>query len=797
MKKLLFVLICLCTFFRYANSQSLLDSTVLKISKSYAPEKIYLHYDKSSYCAGETVWFKAYLLEGGLPSAQSKTLYVDWVADNGTVLSHVVSPVLSGATNGQFEIPQNYNYRSLHVRAYTKWMLNFDTAFLYNKDIHILLKASTETPHTAPAIISSIQFFPEGGDIIRGVTNRVAFKANDQYGRPVEIKGTLEDSKGTLIQSFSSVHDGMGSFSFTPQQGIDYTVKWIDEKDKEHTSVLPTIKPSGVSMQMTIEDTKRVIRISTGASNEKAPQDFHLVGTMNQGLVFTNDISLNENSSVGRIIPTEELLSGVLTFTLFDENWTPIAERITFINNNEYAFQPIMEVQKSDLNKRKRNELEIQIPDSLQDANLSIAVTDMSIEKDTSENIISHFLLSSDVRGKINNPAYYFSNNSDSITQQLDLVMLTNGWRRYKWEDVTKGKLPAITHPRDNTYLHLTGQLFGVPKSQLSGKESVAIILKDSTRSRLEIMDVAKDGTFGDPEMLVFDTIKAYFSLKSKFLKQATAKFSIDRLPAPNYTNFSKNLQYVTPSFDTTGASRHSLMVLKYFDIINKDKAQVLQTVTVTARKKPSVDVLDAKYTSGLFSHGDSYQFDLINDPASGAYGDIFSYLQGRIAGLQINTTSFPTTFKWRGGGGVGLFLDEIHTDVEMLQTFPVSDIAYVKVFRPPFMGGFGGSNGAIAIYTRKGDDRVAGSSGLSSNTIIGYTIVKQFYSPNYDIYDSKNDQLDVRSTLYWNPLLRSNAKSKKIDLSFYNNDITKSFRVVIEGITKDGLLTHFEQVIK
>jgi hypothetical protein len=794
MKKILTSLICVCAFFPHANCQSLIDSTLSKLSAGYVPEKVYLHYDKSSYCAGETVWFKAYLMERNLPSAQSKTLYIDWVADNGAVLSHTVSPVVKGATNGQFEIPQGYNYKSLHVRAYTKWMLNFDTAFLYNKDLRILLKPSANTPSAPSAIVSSIQFFPEGGDIISGASNNIAFKANDQYGRPVEVSGKLTDSKGNTIQSFVTVHDGMGSFSFTPRPGTDYSVSWTDEKNKSHTSSLPLIKPSGFSMQMTIDDKKRVLIISAGNNNEKEPQHLHLIGTMNQGLVFSNDIKLSDNKSAERIIPTEELSSGILTFTLFDANWNPIAERITFINNNEYAFQPTMEVQKKDTEKRKRNEIQIRIPDSLQDANLSIAVTDMSIEKDTTENIISHFLLSSDIKGRIHNPAYYFLNNSDSLAQQLDLVMLTNGWRRFKWEDVTKGKLPEIKYPHDSSYLCLTGQLFGVTKNQLSGKESVAIILKDSTRSKLEIMDIAKDGTFSDPNLIVFDTLKAYFSLKSKFLKQATAKFSIDRLPAFKY-EAGNNLLFGIPASDTTGASRHSEMVLRYFDAINRERAQILQTVIVTARKKPSVDVLDAKYTSGMFTHGDSYQFDLVNEPVGG-YGDIFSYLQGKVAGLQINTTSFPTSFKWRGGGGVGLYLDEIHTNAEMIQTLPISDIAYVKVFRPPFMGGFGGSNGAIAIYTRKGDDRIAGASGLSSNTVVGYTAVKQFYSPNYDIYNSQNDQLDVRTTLYWNPELRSSAKTKKIDLSFYNNDVTKSFRVVIEGMTKDGLLTHFEKVV-
>jgi hypothetical protein len=127
-----------------------------------------------------------------------------------------------------------------------------------------------------------------------------------------------------------------------------------------------------------------------------------------------------------------------------------------------------------------------------------------------------------------------------------------------------------------------------------------------------------------------------------------------------------------------------------------------------------------------------------------------------------------------------------------------VSDVAYIKVFRPPFMGGFNGGNGAIVIYTRRGDDaKNAPGKGLSNNKISGYTLIRQFYSPNYDRFDPKNDQPDLRTTLYWNPVLTTSQKKNSVLVSFHNNDITKSFRVVIEGMTKDGLLTHFEQIME
>jgi hypothetical protein len=573
-------------------------------------------------------------------------------------------------------------------------------------------------------------------------------------------------------------------------------VKWADEKNVEHTTNLPPAKTSGVSMQVALDGERRIITVNAGPQLESQFRQLHLVGTMNQSLVFKNDIPLTGNDNVKRIIPTKDLPSGILTLTLFDAAWNAIAERITFVNNNEYTFHPQMEVQRWGLGKRKRNEIEIRLPDSLQDANLSISVTDIAIEKDTADNIISHFLLSSEIKGRVYNPAYYFSNNSDSVARHLDLVMLTNGWRRFKWEDVVKGKLPQITYPRDTSYLHLSGQVFGVARSQLSGRESIALLIKDSAASKMLLMGINSDGSFGDPNFILFDTLKVYYSLKSKFLTTAEARFMTDRLPAPNYTAFSKNFMYSNNIFDTTGMSHHILLASKALELANIDRGHIMQTVVIETKKKPTVAVLDEKYASGMFKGGDGYQFDLVNDPITGSYQNAFSYLQGKVAGLQINTSTTPPSLSWRGGSP-GVFLDEMPTDADMIGNIPVTDIAYIKVFRPPFMGGFGGQNGAIAIYTRKGSDQTSKGGGLSSNTIAGYSPIKEFYSPNYDRFDPRNDRLDIRSTLFWSPIISANQKNKTVKLSFYNNDVTKAFRVVIEGMTKDGLLTHYEQIME
>jgi hypothetical protein len=779
--------------FSFAGAQDL-DSTLAKYGDQYQPEKVYLHYDKASYYAGETIWFKAYLMEAFLPARGSKTLYIDWVSDNGSVLYHSVSPVVDAVTTGQFEIPGDYTGNFIHIRAYTKWMLNFDTAFFYSKDLRVLTK-NPVAKSSKPVIIPSVAFFPEGGDAITGISNRIAFKATDQFGRPVRIRGVVQDNKGVVIDSLKTLHDGMGSFHLIPREGTSYSAKWKDEKGAEHVTPLAAAKSAGISMQLVSNGTRRNINLIASADIPDQLKTLHLVGTLNQRMAFKSDVAMTAGGSARRIIPTENFTSGILVITLFDSEWNPIAERICFVNNHDYSFQTSMEVEHWGLSKRKKNQLKITLPDSLVGASLSISVTDAAIEKDTSDNIISHFLLASEIKGRVYNPAYYFSNTGDSVEQHLDLVMMTNGWRRFKWPDIVKGKLPLISFPKDTNYLTLSGKIFGVPTSQLSGKESIALLVKEKdSATKLMILPIERTGEFGDPNVLFFDTLQVYYSLKSKFLSLAEARFMTARLPAPNYVAFSKNFLY-NPFYDTSGVYRHSLLADKSLELMNIQKGTMMENVIIKTKQKSTVQVMDEKYASGMFQGGDGYQFDLVNDPLASSYMNILNYLQGKVAGLQISSGS-PPALSWRGGAPQ-LYLDEIQTDADMITSIPVTDVAYVKVFRPPFMGGFGGANGAIAIYTRRGNDAQTTSKGLSANKISGYTPIKEFYAPNYDSFDPRNEHLDIRTTLFWDPEINDNKKNKTILVSFFNNDVTESFRVVIEGMTKDGLLTHMEQIME
>jgi len=776
------------------------DSTIEKYATHFEQEKIYLHYDKSAYVKGETIWYKAYLMSGISPADESKSLYVDWTDDKGKLMAHTIVPIGYATASGQFDVPNNYAGKYLHIKAYTKWMLNFDTAFLYDKDIRILSKNPTNAV-VKNTLIPALQFFPEGGDIISGVPNKIAFKANDQWGIPLKIKGIIQNNHGVKIDSLKIIHDGMGFIFIIPKPGESYTARWSvinsfekNQKPVEFTTELPIVKQTGISLQVSIEGTKRIFQVN--ASPElKMPHPIHILGTMNQHQIF--QIKKDFSTGIVRgVIPTDDLPSGILTITVFNDDWTPVAERITYINNREYLFNIEMNVEHWGLSKRARNEIQIVVPDSLQ-ANFSVAVTDINIDADSSDNIISHLLLTGDLKGAVYNPSYYFTDSSESISHQLDLVMLTHGWRRFKWDDVIAGRLPKINYPKDTSYLTLSGKVYGVLPSRLRDAGDIILILqKQKKQAAMAVVPVQSNGTFSDPRVILFDSTNIYYQLsKEKGMADAAVQFLENRL-APFTNNKPALGLFDNQKPDTSGNAYHLRTADEERDLAEFFNAKVLETVVLKSKTKSPVEILDEKYTSGLFSGGDAIQFDLLNDPGAYSSMNILTYLQGKVAGLQISNNN-PPSLQWRGSN-TEIYIDQTKIDPSMVSTISINDVAYIKVMRPPFFGGFGGgAGGAIAIYTRKGDERKSEpGKGLNHNLVQGYNSMKEFYSPNYLSFDPANDKKDLRTTLYWNPNVNTTPLKNNALLKFYNNDISNAFRVVIEGMSADGRLVHLESIM-
>ncbi len=783
-----------------------LDSTLAIYRSDFQTEKVHLHFDKTAYNKGETVWFKAYIVAGENLSDYSRNFFVDWYNDLGQLIKHTVHPIFESSARGQFDIPNNYKGGILHVKAYTRWMLNYDTALLYHKDIQIT-NTNASANASAKAAAVTLKFFPESGDLINGINSTLAFMATNQNGQPVAVKGAIVNSANQLVDSFATVHDGMGSLNFEPSANEQYTCNWMDEYGTSHSNSLPIAKATGVVVSAKLVNKKAVFAVSRSTDVASNLKGLHLVATMNQQLLYNASINLNNKKIIAGEIPVQDMPTGILQLTVFDASWIPVAERILFVNNNQHQFFPELTMVTTRLTKRAKNTMELFVSDTAL-SNLSISVTDASLLYDSSTNIISQLLLSSELKGSIYRPAYYFSNETDSVAAHLDLVMLTHGWRRYKWDEIIQGKLPKLTYPMDSDYVQIKGKVFTAGQA-IRSTQTITLVMqaKDSSKQYFQL-PVKRDGSFNQRGIIFFDTARIFYQLNGDKSLHENASTSFQYgLPLVPYAQAVKSPTKIL--IDSILLKRNSLFYAGIERVKKSmDSAVVLKEVTVESKIKSAIDILDEKYTTGLFNNKNSYSFDVANDDRAHGQLDVFHYLQNLIPGMTMSLPTLGTNgaedansnnvagLNWRDGTP-DIFLNEMPSDAGAVQAISMSDVAYIKVFRPPFMAASGsGASGAIAIYTLKGAEaKNYNVKGLNSALISGYTAYKEFYSPDYTITQPKYQ--DSRATLYWNPYVLTDKKNKTVKLEFFNNDITSKFRIIIEGVNAFGKLAHLEKIVE
>lgn len=803
MKKFLLLFVIYIISF-YTVKAQVVDSMIKVYAEQVPDQKAYVHFDKDVYIAGETIWFKAYLFSGFSLAVNSRNFYAELINDKGIVLQRKVYPITESAAVGSFDIPDSMHAGNLIYRGYTTWMLNFDTSFIFQKNIVVTDKngvADTKKVTASTTKTTLLQFFPEGGNLVNTLESVVAFKANDEYGQPVFVKGNIVNSKGAVITSFSAIHDGMGTFALTPEANETYRAVWTDAAGTQQTTPLPVAKAQGCVLKIQSLHDKKIFTITRTQDVPAEWKNLNVVALLGQQRVYKAKANLTETPATSGAIPVTDFPSGILQITVFSSTWEPIAERIVTINNDNYKFDAKLNTKELNTNFRAKNTFEIEIDDTLL-SNLSLSVTDAAIGRQTyGDNIYSRVLLTGDIKGYVHNPAYYFSNTSDSVAAHLDLVMLTHGWRKYNWSDLARAKKPVLKYPNES-FLTLNAKVFGVSSaSPLRSDEEILVFLQQKDSSR-QFLQMAKTGLdkFSTPNIIFYDTAVLHY----QFAKDKKAEQEMSLAFANNLYKGSGKINIanrpVSLQLDTSVLSRTKFFADKLSRYGSKfnTEGKVLETVTVKTKVKTRIEELEDKYTSGLFKGGDGYSFDLTSEPASGMY-DIFSYLQGKVAGLQITGTGSNASISWRGSP-TSLFLNEIPGDASMLSSVSISDIAYIKVLRPPFMGSVGGgAGGAIAVYTKKGNDvKPAPGAGLPKTIVTGYSSVKEFYSPNYkDLSASADVVADYRSTLYWNPAILTDASRKKVMVEFYNNDITKAFRVVLEGVNEIGKMVRIEKVLQ
>src|SRR6185437_1605319 len=442
--------------------------------------KVYLQLDKNYYAAGDDIWFKAYVTMGSRHelSQISGVLNVELIdIGKGLVEQSVKLPVINGLTWGDFKLPDTLKEGLYAIRAYTRWMRNAGAGYFFDKTItvgnaivqnvltknevkHIKQKQQPAAQKIASGKID-IQFFPEGGALIYGLASRVAFKAVGSDGLGKNIKGVVVDDQNHEIVQFSARHLGMGAFNLLPVKDKTYKAIITLPDGSVNTVSLPLPSVSGYALQIKDADSLNIeVRIEASRDLVQANRGISLVA-QSGNQVYYAATSKSMSASFFALIPKSKFAPGIVQFTVFSSNGEPLNERLVFIENNDHLKLSIAAGEVFS----PRGKMEINFSAKDQQGrpvfgNFSVAVVDETkapVNEAAESSIFSSLLLTSDIRGYIEQPGYYFTANKQA-NADLDILMLTQGYHRFEWKQILANTAPPIVYPPEAS-LGITGYL--------------------------------------------------------------------------------------------------------------------------------------------------------------------------------------------------------------------------------------------------------------------------------------------------------------------------------------------------
>ncbi len=759
-------------------------------------EKAYLQLDKPYYAAGDDIWFKAYVVTGANHrlSTLGSVLNVELIDDRDSITRSIKLPLYFGTASGDFALPDTLRPGTYHIRAYTNYMRNAGAAYFFNKAVTIINPVVTTPPPSKKQLLKpatgkpDVQFFPEGGYLVTGITSKVAFKAVGSNRLGAEVKGSVTDNTGKTVSSFNSTHLGMGIFEMTPVAGAIYQANVIFADGSTSTIALPAATDKGSVLTIDDSDPENLmvkIFISRQLLLDDTSRQFVLVG-QSGGKIYYAAKSKPGLALFTSVIPKNKFPSGIAQFTLFANNGEPLNERLVFINrpdqlklnvtadNNTYAPR-----QKVKINIDAKNSDDKPVVGSY-----SVAVTDetkVPVNEDNENNIFANLLLTSDLSGYVEQPAWYFNHTDENAHAALDVLMLTQGYRRFEWKKILNDDFPLLQYHPENS-LQIAGTVL-TPDGKPVVKGKVTLLDIDSARySRDTVTDdrgrfLFKNMSFSDSVRFIIQarTDKNKNNVVIKLDRTApegisgTANFEVKSIEAQTvYAQNSKQLYNIQRKF---GLGNH---VIPLQEVIIREKRQALKNSSNLNGPGNANQVVSRKELEGL------------------ACVDIADCLQGKLLGV-VFRGGIP--YSTRGHGPMQVIVDGIYEDGNFLTTINSTDIQTIEVLRDisyTAIYGGRGSNGLIIITTRHGGDidpatPIAGK-GITPYNPKGYYKARVFYSPQYDDPKTNTQLADLRTTIFWKPDLFT-GKDGKTFFEFFNAGSAGTYRVVVEGIDSEGHL--------
>jgi hypothetical protein len=768
-------------------------------------EKVYLHIDRSYYATGDDIWFKAYLVnaQNNLLVNTSNNLYVELIDPAATIISREVVRLDNGIGVGDFKLADSIPGGAYHIRAYTNWMRNFGNHFVYEKEIQVsnikgVSKSNVSTSKAnavesmAVTSANKIQFLPEGGSMVQGLSTVVSFKVEDAKGNGIDARGSIVSAKGDTIVRFATTRLGMGSFAFKPEANTEYRA-WVRFKNGALTAAqFPLISPEGYVMNVTEANAEKVV-VSISANEKTAgvhPGGEVTIAAKHAGKIYYKEKITLKDGKGTVTVPKKDFPTGIASITLYDEELRPNCERLVYIENDTLSIA--VATDKPAYQPKDAVTVNIAVTDAQSQpvkASLSLSAVDDNLDKEAPGNIASYLLLESELTGKVENPSGYFDKNNLQRFEQLDLLLRTQGWRNFLWRQMADTNFRISYLPE--------------PGVTISGKVREKFANKPLQDMNITLYAAGAKGN-------------KWYSTRT----DASGRYFLDGLPLYGYqtvkisskndkgkggglllmdTVFNNPLPAYQNPFYTTDTSA----MIAYFkqervkrDALAKNFGwqNILPGVTVTSRPR-SVVLRDGNaYTS--FGYPE-YDFNVTSQDYNQSVRD---FLVKKVPGAQYDVESDGVNFPASGKPVRPRFVVDKREDVfERLDYYavPMNQVERISVRHyvghPTFTRSE--TNGRLdlgnsitdvfVVYLTLKPGAYNTDVAVINTEISGYYEARLFYSPNYTSLPKTNP--DVRTTIHWQPLITTDENGKA-SVTFYNADPKTTIRVNVQGVSDKGV---------
>ncbi len=762
-KLLFFILIIAGPLLLAQNLPEAIQAKITTDPNQVGQEKIFVHTDRAAYLTGEIFWFKIYLLnaQSHQSSSLSKVAYLEILdAENVPILQTKVE-IENGVGYGSLFIPATINSGNYRVSAYTQWMRNKGPDSFFYCDITLInpFKKIIKNKLSTQFVFDT-QFLPEGGDLVEGLPSRVIVRAVNEQGFGINYKGIVMADQDT-VAAFKSIRFGFSSFLFTPQNKTYRAfIKPENEKWKEVT--LPAIQPQGVTLQVATKNNQLEIKLHCKNDGNKT---YYLVAHQ-RGKIKTS-IRFSGSTLLQATLPIDTLSFGVNALTVYDRDFEPVCERLYF---RKPTNKPLLDLQLSSSSAANRSKVQVKLTSSQSDKiNLSVAIYENdSIGQFKKQQIDHYLLLTSDLKGTIESPEYYFLNNHEEANQLLDLMTLTHGWSRFTKKNSDDYSQKSVFAPELRGHI-VRGRITEQYKNPVNGittylaSPSKNIRLYPSVSNRLgEVKFEMRN--FRGPKKIV---------LQTDFQKDSTYQFEIISPFSGVHAQRNKYPILISPAFAPALMQRSVAMQAN--SIYNEVTSQEYKSDSITFYGKP-----DEQYKLDDYTRFPVLE-EVLREYVTGVWvrkkeGKFVFQMPDKVEGYMLDGTPLAIL------DGVPMF------SISRLLELDALKIKEIDVVGKKYYLNGVTFNGIVSFRTYQGD---LGGLVMDAKALTidyeGMQTRKEFYAPMYDSPNQVKSRIpDRRTLLLWKPDTKIDSRGESI-FDFYTSDMKGFFTIEVQGMDDHG----------